>query len=124
MTPEAREAAVVLSGVERTFDLAGGRSVRALDGVDLEVPSGSVTVLAGPSGSGKTTLLNVVAGLDRPTGGSVRVLGTDLAALDDDEATRWRRRSVSSIFQARGLVGHLTALENVDLALRLVGVGD
>lgn len=118
------DTAIELRGVHRAFELADGRAVRALDGVDLAVSSGSVTVLTGPSGSGKTTLLNVVAGLDRPTAGSVEVLGSSLDGLSEDAVTRWRRRSVASIFQAKGLVTHLTALENVDLALRLVGVGD
>ncbi|MEL6892941.1 MAG: ABC transporter ATP-binding protein, partial [Actinomycetota bacterium] len=112
--------AVRLVDVERVYHSHGG-DVRALDGVTAELEPGSITVLYGPSGSGKTTLLNLVAALDRATSGSVKVLGADLGALGDDAATRWRRANVASIFQAKGLVGHLTAAENVDLALRLVG---
>lgn len=111
-----------LDGVSRTFVIGGDvADVVALDGVTLTLHPGEVTVLQGPSGSGKTTLLNLAAGLDRPTAGTVTALGERLDELSDDGATRWRRANTASVFQAKGLVAHLSAIENVDLALRLVG---
>ncbi len=97
----------------------GLAEVRALDGVDLQVPSGSFTAVMGPSGSGKSTLLHCLAGLDRPTSGAVRIGGTDLAALKDKELTRLRRDQVGFVFQAFNLVPTLTAEENILLPLRL-----
>jgi len=110
---------VCLRSVGRTFDI--GAPIRAVDQVSTDIEAGSITALVGPSGSGKTTLLNLIAGLDRPTIGTVDVLGQPLDDLDDESLTRWRRTNVAFIFQAKGLVAHLTAAENVDMALRLVG---
>lgn len=115
------DGVVQLKRVSRTFVIGGDvADVVALDGVSLTLRPGEVTVLRGPSGSGKTTMLNIVAGLDRPTDGTVVALGERLDELSDDDATRWRRANTASIFQAKGLVAHLTAMENVDLALRLI----
>jgi len=113
-----RGVAVRLRAVGRVFDM--GTPVRAVDEVSGDIETGSVTALVGPSGSGKTTLLNLIAGLDRPSTGTVDVLGQALGDLDDEALTRWRRSNVAFIFQAKGLVAHLTAAENVDTALRLV----
>ncbi|MFK7916714.1 MAG: ABC transporter ATP-binding protein [Ilumatobacter sp.] len=111
-----------LDEVSRTFVIGGDvPDVLALDAISLVLRPGEVTVLRGPSGSGKTTLLNIAAGLDRPTTGSVLALGERLDVLSDDGATRWRRANTASVFQAKGLVAHLSAIENVDLALRLIG---
>ena len=93
--------------------------VRAVDGITLAVPSGSYTAVMGPSGSGKSTLLHCLAGLDRPTSGTVRIGGTDLAALKDKELTELRRDRVGFVFQAFNLVPTLTARENIVLPLRL-----
>lgn len=93
--------------------------VRAVDGITLAVPSGSYTAVMGPSGSGKSTLLHCLAGLDRPTSGTVRIGGTDLAALKDKELTELRRERVGFVFQAFNLVPTLTARENIVLPLRL-----
>lgn len=112
-------AAIRLIDVDRTFHVHA--EVRALRNVSLEIEAGTVATVVGPSGSGKTTLLNTISGLDRPTSGSVEVLGERLDPLNDDAVTLWRRQNVAFIFQAKGLVSHLTAFENVELALRLNG---
>jgi ABC-type lipoprotein export system ATPase subunit len=88
-----------------------------LDNVDLDVAAGKIVAVAGTSGSGKTTLLSVLGGLDRVQSGTVRVAGHDLAQLNRDEVARYRREVVGFVFQDFGLLGHLTALENVELAL-------
>ncbi len=93
--------------------------VRAVDGVTLTVPTGSYTAVMGPSGSGKSPLLHCLAGLDRPTSGTVRIGGTDLAALKDKQLTELRRERVGFVFQAFNLVPTLTARENIVLPLRL-----
>jgi putative ABC transport system ATP-binding protein len=95
------------------------QEITVLDGMDLEVPEGEFVALMGPSGSGKTTLLNLIAGIDRPTSGSVQVAGTDLATLSEGALARWRSRSVGFIFQFYNLIPVLTALENVELPLLL-----
>ena len=119
MSPADADAPTIsLRDVVRRFDVEGAP---VLDRIDLEIAAGSLVALVGPSCSGKTTLLNLVAGLDRPDAGTVRVGDADVSTLDDADAARWRRSTVSSIFQAKGLVPHLTARENVDLALRLAG---
>ncbi len=90
--------------------------VRALDGVSLTVEEGEWLVVMGPSGSGKTTLLNLLAGLDTPTSGEVRVAGTPLAGLGGRELARFRRETVGLVFQEFHLIPYLSALENVMLA--------
>jgi putative ABC transport system ATP-binding protein len=90
-----------------------------VDGITLSVPSGSYTAVMGPSGSGKSTLLHCLAGLDRPTSGTVRIGGIDLAALKDKALTELRRERVGFVFQAFNLVPTLTARENIVLPLSL-----
>ena len=107
-------------GLQRVYNL-GTKEVQALRGVDLIVESGRFVALKGRSGSGKTTLLNCIGGLDRPTAGIVRVFGRNLADLGEDELALWRRRELGFIFQSFGLLPTLSAYENVDLMLRLVG---
>jgi len=99
----------------------GGREVTILDGVSLEVPSGQFLALTGPSGSGKSTLLGLVAGLDQPVAGSVRVAGVDLAGLDEDGLARLRLTTIGYVFQSFLLLPTLTALENVAIPLELAG---
>ena len=96
--------------------------VTILDGVTLEVPPGQFVAITGPSGSGKSTLLGLVAGLDRPTAGSIRVDGVDLASLDEDALARLRLAKIGYVFQAFHLIPTLTALENVAIPLELAGV--
>ena len=100
---------------------AGG--IPALRGVNLSVPPGMFIALKGRSGSGKTTLLNCLAGLDKPTSGSVHVLGHDLMQMDDQELTEWRRGQIGLVFQSFGLLPTLSAYENIELLLRIKGDG-
>lgn len=93
----------------------GGAQISALDGVDLQLESGELTVLLGPSGSGKSTFLNILGGLDRPTSGRVWFRDTDLTSLGDRELSRYRRDHVGFVFQFYNLVPSLTARENVQL---------
>ncbi|MFI0483745.1 ABC transporter ATP-binding protein [Actinomadura sp. 9N215] len=96
--------------------------VAALDGVTLEIRRGEAVAVMGPSGSGKSTLLNMVAGLDRPTAGTVTVDGEDLTGMREAALARFRRRRIGMVFQFFNLLDDLPALENVALAARLVGV--
>jgi putative ABC transport system ATP-binding protein len=99
------------------------QQITVLDGLDLQVPEGEFLALMGPSGSGKTTLLNLIAGIDRPTSGTVRVAGTELSQLSENALARWRSRSVGFIFQFYNLIPVLTAVENVELPLLLERLG-
>jgi putative ABC transport system ATP-binding protein len=123
-------------GLQRTYG-EGTAAVHALRGIDLHIDPGELLVLLGPSGSGKSTLLNILGGLDRPTGGSVRFGDLDLGAADDAALTDYRRHHVGFVFQFYNLIASLTARENVELvtevaddpmpadeALRLVGLGE
>src|SRR5262245_60610320 len=87
--------------------------VTILDGISLDVPRGQFVAVVGPSGSGKSTLLGLLAGLDRPTAGSIRVDGVELASLGEDALARLRLAKVGYVFQSFHLVPTLTALENV-----------
>ena len=116
----ARDVLVRVDGVHRTFRV-GGREVRALQGVDLTIHKGEFVTLMGRSGSGKTTLLNLIGGLDQPTRGRIVYDGRDLKSFSQSELTRWRRSHVGFIFQAFALIPALTALENVELPLRIAG---
>jgi len=116
------ESIVSLGGIQKTF-FRGKEPIQVLDGLDLEVPAGSFEALMGPSGSGKSTLLNLIAGLDRPTTGSVRVAGADLAAMSDGELAKWRSQNIGFIFQSFNLIPVLTAAQNVELPLLLTGLG-
>ncbi len=110
---------VVATGLGRDHP-SGSGVVHALRDVDLVVGRGELLVVRGRSGSGKTTLLNLLGGLDRPTTGRVVVDGTDITALDDAGLVELRRRTVSFVYQAFGLVPFLSAAENVEVPLRLV----
>src|SRR3954468_5829419 len=96
--------------------------VVALNNVTLEIHKGEFVALMGPSGSGKSTLLHLIAAMDRPTGGDIRVLGHDLRELNDRQIARWRNEHVGFIFQQFNLIPVLTALENVELPLKLTGL--
>ncbi|WP_030453911.1 ABC transporter ATP-binding protein [Herbidospora cretacea] len=110
---------VALDGVTRVHG-AGETAVAALKGVSLQVGEGELVAVMGPSGSGKSTLLNIAGGLDRPTAGTVRIDGRDLAGVRDLAALR--RRSVGFVFQDLNLITSLTAAENVMLPRELDGV--
>jgi putative ABC transport system ATP-binding protein len=111
---------VEVTGVSREFP-SGHGTVRALRDVDLRVPAGRFLAVSGRSGAGKTTLLNVIGGLDRPSSGQVVVDGEDVTALDEAGHVRLRREKVAYIFQSFGLIPILSAVENVELPLRLRG---
>jgi putative ABC transport system ATP-binding protein len=99
----------------------GATVVRALDGVSIDVQEGEFVGLLGTSGSGKSTLLNLIAGLDRPTSGSLRIFGQDLARMSSEELSVHRRRNVGIIFQSFNLVSTMSAAENVALAMMFAG---
>lgn len=96
--------------------------VVALNEVDLTVQRGEFVALMGPSGSGKSTLLHLIAAMDRPTGGEISVLGEDLRRLSDREMSRWRNRHIGFIFQSFNLIPVMSALENVELPLKLTNL--
>ncbi|MEU5839061.1 ABC transporter ATP-binding protein [Streptomyces diacarni] len=114
--------ALVMTGVTRSYGRRRQR-VRALDGVDVTLPRGSFTAVMGPSGSGKSTLLQCAVGLDRPSGGSVRLGGDELTRMGGRALTRLRRERVGFVFQSFNLLPALTAEQNVRLPLRLAGGG-
>jgi len=116
--------------------------IPVLENISLSVSAGEFLALMGPSGSGKTTLLNLIAGIDRPTRGEIRVAGTSLGELNESDLARWRSRHIGFVFQFYNLLPVLTALENValpllltplskkerrehaEVALKVVGLGD
>ena len=100
---------------------SAGRMVTILDGINLEVPEKQFLAVVGPSGSGKSTLLGLLAGLDRPSAGSIHLNGTSLTELGEDELARLRREKIGVIFQSFHLIPTLTAIENVQVPLELRG---
>jgi len=100
---------------------SGGRELSVLDGITFDLEPGGFLALLGPSGSGKTTLLGLLAGLDQPTSGRVRMEGQDLALLSEDERAHLRRDKIGFVFQAFQLIPTLTARENVEVPLGLRG---
>jgi putative ABC transport system ATP-binding protein len=100
---------------------AGPATRAVLEGVDLMLAAGEYVAIMGESGSGKSTLLNLIAGLDRPDGGTIAVGGTDLASLGDDALTMLRRERLGFVFQAFHVLPYLTVAQNVALPLALVG---
>ncbi len=110
------------TGVTKVFG-EGATTVRAVDGVDLDVSAGEMVLIMGPSGSGKTTLLTMLGGLLRPTSGSIAIDGTDITELSDGQLTPVRRKSVGFIFQSFNLWETLSVEENIELTLNMAGVG-
>jgi putative ABC transport system ATP-binding protein len=113
-------AVVVAEDVSRRYG-AGDTAVDALRGVSLEVEKGRLTAVMGPSGSGKSTLMHILAGLDRPTSGSVVLDGVELTDLDDRRMTELRRERVGFVFQSFNLLPVLDAHENIVLPLSIAG---
>jgi putative ABC transport system ATP-binding protein len=116
------ESQYSVRGVEKFFQ-RGPTTVRALDGIDLEIAAGEFVALEGPSGSGKTTLLQLLGALDRPSGGEVIFEGRNLASLGDHDLAELRLRSFGFVFQQFNLIPTLTAVENVEAKLAPVGGG-
>ena len=110
---------IELSGVTKTF-ASGAESVTPVDGLDFAVDAGEFVCLMGPSGSGKTTLLHLMAGIDRPTAGTVVVAGEQVSAMAASQLAKWRTRAVGYVFQQYNLIPVLTAFENVEVPLLLL----
>ena len=113
---------IELAGVEKTYR-SGRVAFRALRGVDLAVSAGEMVAIAGPSGSGKTTIVNLIAGIDRPTAGTVTVNGSRLDQMTEEKLAIWRGRNVGIVFQFFQLLPTLTAAENAVLPLDLARLG-
>jgi len=107
--------------VRKTY-LRGKEELAVLQDLDLTVREGAFDALMGPSGSGKSTLLNLIAGLDRPTSGQIRVAGVDVGALPERNRAKWRAANIGFIFQTYNMMPVLTALENVELPLLLASL--
>ena len=120
VVPVAIGNAVVARDLVRHYG-DGDCAVEAVAGVSLEVPAGQFTAVMGASGSGKSTLMHLLAGLDRPTSGSVEIGGEELGGMSDKQLTMLRRRHIGFVFQAFNLVPTLTAEENVTLPLAIAG---
>jgi putative ABC transport system ATP-binding protein len=113
-------AVVVATDVTRRYG-SGDTAVDALRGVTLSVAQGKLTAVMGPSGSGKSTLMHILAGLDKPTSGSVSIAGTEITTLKDTDLTKLRRRHIGFVFQFFNLLPMLTARENIVLPLSIAG---
>jgi putative ABC transport system ATP-binding protein len=113
---------LIVRDLTKTY-LSGGRPLTVLQDVSFRIAEGDFVAIIGPSGSGKTTLLGLLAGLDVASGGSVRLDGTDLGHLSEDERARLRRYKVGFVFQSYQLIPSLTAQENVQVPLELRGDG-
>jgi putative ABC transport system ATP-binding protein len=114
---------IEIAGVGMRFT-SGDRSVDVLADVTLAIPTRQFVAIAGPSGSGKSTLLGLIAGLDRPSAGRIRVAGAEVTALGEDALARFRLDTIGYIFQSFHLIPTLTALENVAVPLELAGEAD
>ena len=117
----AAQSAVHLDDLCKTYERDGQR-ISVLENISLSIPQGEFLALMGPSGSGKTTLLNLIAGIDRPTSGSVQVHGINVSALSEGALATWRSRCVGFIFQFYNLIPVLTAAANVELPLMLASL--
>ena len=117
----AVEPIVVVRDLSKIYR-QGDINVVALDHVSLDISTGEFVVLMGPSGSGKSTLLHIIAGIDRPTSGSAKVQGIDIAQLDESQLADWRNQNVGFVFQSFNLIPVLTAAENVELPLLLTNL--
>ncbi|GIU94553.1 MAG: ABC transporter ATP-binding protein [Gaiellaceae bacterium] len=120
MNEGANGAVVVARDVTRRYG-EGETAVDALRGVSVDIAPGKATAVMGPSGSGKSTLMHILAGLDKPTSGDVRVAGREITSLGDEELTRLRREHIGFVFQFFNLLPMLTARENILLPLTIAG---
>jgi putative ABC transport system ATP-binding protein len=113
-------AVVVADGVARRYG-EGETAVDALRGVSVDIERGRLTAVMGPSGSGKSTLMHILAGLDKPTAGTVQVAGTEITTLGDNDLTKLRRKHIGFVFQFFNLLPMLNARENITLPLTISG---
>jgi putative ABC transport system ATP-binding protein len=121
--PRPIEKVVSLKNVSKEYS-ASGKKVKALDDISFDVKPKELVVLLGPSGAGKTTILNLIAGLEKPTSGEVRVLDIDLVDSDENFLSSFRAANIGFVFQSYNLVSTLTARENVELMMELAGWSD
>ena len=117
-----RYATIQLSGIKKLYNI-GGETVAALNGITTNIYKGEFAALMGPSGSGKSTLMNILGCLDRPTMGSYKLDGQEVAGLSDDALAITRNRKIGFVFQNFNLLSRISALENVALPLVYAGVG-
>ena len=122
MATPTRTPLVVLAGVEKTYH-SGRVAFRALRGIDLEIEAGEMVAIVGPSGSGKTTIVNLIAGIDRPSAGTVTVNGTRLDLTGQEDLAIWRRANIGMVFQFFQLMPTLSALDNTMLPMELAKQG-
>jgi putative ABC transport system ATP-binding protein len=115
---QAAPALIEIRGLEKYYQ-RGGQIIPVLGNINLDVALGDYVALMGPSGSGKSTLLNLIAGIDKPSSGTIKIAGVDIARLSDGDLARWRSANVGFIFQFYNLMPVLTAFENVELPLLL-----
>jgi ABC-type lipoprotein export system ATPase subunit len=120
-SPSGKTPIVETVDLWRVYRL-GDLEIPALRGLNLNIGVGELIALKGRSGSGKTTLLNCIGGLDRPTKGNIRIMGEEISNWSENKLTKWRRHQVGFIFQSLGLLPALSAYENVELMLRMIGV--
>ena len=121
-TVTSTAAVIELAGAEKTYR-SGRISFCALNGVDLAIAAGEMVAITGPSGSGKTTIINLIAGIDRPTAGTVTVNGSRLDQMTEDQLAVWRGHTIGIVFQFFQLIPTLTAAENATLPLDLARLG-
>jgi putative ABC transport system ATP-binding protein len=118
MSASRAQALIRIHELNKSY-VRGGQVIPVLEGVNLDVFTGEFIALMGPSGSGKSTLLNLIAGIDKPTSGSIHIGGVNIASLSEGELADWRAANVGFIFQFYNLMPVLTAFENVELPLLL-----
>ena len=119
---EQKIPTIRLHGIRKLYRI-GGETLAALDGIDLEIGRGEFAALMGPSGSGKSTLMNILGCLDRPSEGSYKLDGTEVAGLSDDALAATRNKKIGFVFQNFNLLPRISALDNVALPLVYAGVG-
>jgi putative ABC transport system ATP-binding protein len=121
--PRLIQQVVSLKNISKEYS-ASGKKIKALDDISFDVKPNELIVLLGPSGAGKTTILNLIAGLEKPTSGEVRVMDIDLVDSDENFLSSFRAANIGFIFQSYNLVSTLTARENVELMMELAGWSD
>ena len=112
---------IEIRGLKKYYKL-GGNIIKALDGIDLDIKKGEFVALLGTSGSGKSTLLNMLAGLERPTKGSIKYGNISLTDLNEEQITKFRNLNIGFVFQSYNLLPYLSAWENVSLPLTFKGL--
>jgi putative ABC transport system ATP-binding protein len=121
-SPGTEAPLIVLAGAEKTY-YSGRVAFRALRGIDLDIRAGEMVAIVGPSGSGKTTIVNLIAGIDRPSAGTVTVNGTQLDLIGEEQLAIWRRANIGMVFQFFQLMPTLSALDNTLLPMELARRG-